>query len=88
MYFQTMKRKRKSFGNKGESIFSFVFTILIGFMILALFGAGFLTTWTNQAIGTGNFTGIEAFFIDNLLAIIIVVMLLSIVVVFWGGSGR
>jgi len=88
MYFQTMERRKKSFGNKGESVFSFVFTILIGFIILALFGAGFLTTWTNQAIDTGHFTGIEVFFIDNLLAIIIIVMLLSIVVVFWGGSGK
>ena len=83
-----MEKRKKTFGNKGESVFTFIFYILIGFMVLALFGAGFLTTWTNQAISTGYFSGIEVFLIDNLLAIVVIVMLLSIVVIFWGGSGK
>lgn len=56
----------KIFHNKKGSKITIIFYSLIFIIIWALFIAGQLSTWGHVAVINGGYTGIEAFFYENL----------------------
>lgn len=77
-----MKKAKKEFSQdkmsnkKGQSIFTIAFIMLIFVIILALALAPFITTTTQIAVQQGALTGLEAFFMANLLLWVIVIFII------------
>lgn len=63
-------------------------TLIMFFIIWALFFADFINTWADQAVGTGNFGGLESFLIGNLNLFILISLILGVLSLIYFGGGR
>lgn len=61
---------------KAQSIFTIAFIMLVFVIILALALAPIITTTTGIAVTAGSLTGLEAFFMANLLLWVILIFII------------
>lgn len=73
---------------KGLSIITLVFWVITFVLVWALFIGKLLNEWGQQAVITGGFTGIEAFFYSNLNFVVGIVFLIAILSIALFGGGQ
>lgn len=64
--------------NKKAQFVGLIFSLIAFLIVYALFIASFVNFVSSNAMATGNYTGISAFFISNLNAVIIVSMIIGV----------